>query len=258
MADSSDDDVPTAEGARYRFVRPNLATSVDPDGASKVRPRFLKLNICERPLLGGTFTLTPRDTHPVPSQAKTRKMTAIELERTNLANVKASSVLVKRFGYHERVERGREPSTTSRTAPSTKAKENLINRDNVRPKGEWDSWDIPASDGTHARASKDIEPWRTPARRLAECETAATEAMDDGRWADALALLLKCVPLAKAHYATASAVGGALTRAEATALSRAHFNIAHVYERSRGLGLYKNTAVRASSNETHLTKLNPK
>jgi hypothetical protein len=44
-------------------------------------------------------------------------------------------------------------------------------------------------------------------------------------------------------------VGGALTRAEATALSRAHFNIAHVYERSRGLGLY-DTAVRASSNET--------
>jgi hypothetical protein len=38
MVDSSDDDVPTAEGARYRFVRPNLATSVDPDGASKVRP----------------------------------------------------------------------------------------------------------------------------------------------------------------------------------------------------------------------------
>ena len=177
-------------------------------------------------------------------------MTAIELERTNLAKVKASSVLVKRFGYHERVERGREPSTTSRTAPSTKAKENLnLNRDNVRPKGEWDSWDIPASDGTHARASKDVEPWRTPARRLAECESAATEAMDDGRWADALAILLKCVPLAKAHYATASAVGGALTRAEATALSRAHFNIAHVYERSRGLGLY-DTAVRASSNET--------
>ena len=250
MADSSDDDVPTAEGARYRFVRPNLATSVDPDGASKVRPRFLKLNICERPLLGGTFTLTSRDPDPVPSQAKTRTMTAIELERANLAKVKASSVLVKRFGYHERVERGREPSTTSRTAPSTKAKENLNRDDNVRPKGEWDSWDIPASDGTHARASKDIEPWRTPARRLAECETAATEAMDDGRWADALALLLRCVPLAKAHYATASAVGGALTRAEATALSRAHFNIAHVYERSRGLGLYKNTAVRASSNET--------
>ena len=207
--------------------------------------------ICERPLLGGTFTLTSRDTHPVPSQAKTRTMTAIELERTNLAKVKASSVLVKRFGYHERVERGREPSTTSRTAPSTKAKENLnLNRDNVRPKGEWDSWDIPASDGTHARASKDVEPWRTPARRLAECESAATEAMDDGRWADALAILLKCVPLAKAHYATASAVGGALTRAEATALSRAHFNIATVYERSRGLGLYKNTAVRVSSNET--------
>ena len=250
MADSSDDDVPTAEGARYRFVRPNLATSVDPDGASKVRPRFLKLNICERPLLGGTFTLTSRDTHPVPSQAKTRTMTAIELERANLAKVKASSVLVKRFGYHERVERGREPSTTSRTAPSTKAKENLNRDDNVRPKGEWDSWDIPASDGTHARASKDVEPWRTPARRLAECESAATEAMDDGRWADALAILLKCVPLAKAHYATASAVGGALTRAEATALSRAHFNIAHVYERSRGLGLYKNTAVRVSSNET--------
>ena len=176
-------------------------------------------------------------------------MTAIELERANLAKVKASSVLVKRFGYHERVERGREPSTTSRTAPSTKAKENLINRDNVRPKGEWDSWDIPASDGTHARASKDVEPWRTPARRLAECETAATEAMEHGRWADALAILLRCVPLAKAHYATASAVGGALTRAEATALSRAHFNIAHVYERSRGLGLY-DTAVRASSNET--------
>ena len=205
--------------------------------------------ICERPLLGGTFTLTSRDTHPVPSQAKTRTMTAIELERTNLAKVKASSVLVKRFGYHERVERGREPSTTSRTAPSTKAKENLINRDNVRPKGEWDSWDIPASDGTHARASKDVEPWRTPARRLAECETAATEAMEHGRWADALAILLRCVPLAKAHYATASAVGGALTRAEATALSRAHFNIATVYERSRGLGLY-DTAVRASSNET--------
>jgi hypothetical protein len=160
-------------------------------------------------------------------------------------------VLVKRFGYHERVERGRGPSTTSRTAPSTKAKENL-NRDNIRPKGEWDSWDIPASDGTHARASKDVEPWRTPARRLAECETAATEAMDDGRWADALAILLKCVPLAKAHYATASAVGGALTRAEATALSRAHFNIAHVYERSRGLGLYKNTAVRASAQRTNI------
>ena len=179
-------------------------------------------------------------------------MTAIELERANLAKVKASSVLVKRFGYHERVERGREPSTTSRTAPSTKAKENLNRDDNVRPKGEWDSWDIPASDGTHARASKDVEPWRTPARRLAECESAATEAMDDGRWADALALLLKCVPLAKAHYATASAVGGALTRAEATALSRAHFNIAHVYERSRGLGLYKNTAVHAKPKETDI------
>ena len=242
--ESSDDDVPTGAGTGYGFARPNLATSGESsahgdDDAGKVSGTIFEMSLLLRH--AGVGSLTAADSR-LPPQVKRRTMTAIELERANLAKVKASSKLVKRFGYHEQVERGRKPSSTSRTTTAPAKKENR-GRDANAPalrEGEWDSWDIAApADGGGARPSSgDVPPWRTPARRLAECEAAATEAMENENWSAALSILTRCVPLAKAHAAAAEAVGGALTRVEATALSRAHFNIARVYERSRGVGLY--------------------
>jgi len=248
--ESSDDDVPTGAGAGYGFARPNLATSRESsahgdDDAGKVSGTIFEMSLLLRHVRVGS--LTAADSR-LPPQVKRRTMTAIELERANLAKVKASSKLVKRFGYHEQVERGRKPSSRT-TAP---AKKENRGRDANAPalrEGEWDSWDIaaPADGGGARRSSGDVPPWRTPARRLAECEAAATEAMENENWSAALSILTRCVPLAKAHAAAAEAVGGALTRVEATALSRAHFNIARVYERSRGVGLYASEHASDSS-----------
>ena len=254
--ESSDDDVPTGAGARYGFVRPNLATSGESsahgdDDAGKVSCTYFEMSLLFRH--AGVGSLTAADSR-LPPQVKRRTMTAIELERANLAKVKASSKLVKRFGYHEQVERGRKPSSTSRTTTAPAKKENR-GRDANAPalrEGEWDSWDIAApADADGARPSSgDVPPWRTPARRLAECEAAATEAMENENWSAALSILTRCVPLAKAHAAAAEAVGGALTRVEATALSRAHLNIARVYERSRGVGLYAHSCPDSFANAT--------
>ena len=254
--ESSDDDVPTGAGTGYGFARPNLATSGEfsahgDDDAGKVSGTIFEMSLLLRH--AGVGSLTAADSR-LPPQVKRRTMTAIELERANLAKVKASSKLVKRFGYHEQVERGRKPSSTSRTTTAPAKKENR-GRDANAPalrEGEWDSWDIAApADGGGARPSSgDVPPWRTPARRLAECEAAATEAMENENWSAALSILTRCVPLAKAHAAAAEAVGGALTRVEATALSRAHFNIARVYERSRGVGLYAHSCTDSFADTT--------
>ena len=100
--ESSDDDVPTGAGARYGFVRPNLATSGESsahgdDDAGKVSGTYFEMSLLFRH--AGVGSLTAADSR-LPPQVKRRTMTAIELERANLAKVKASSKLVKRFGYH--------------------------------------------------------------------------------------------------------------------------------------------------------------
>lgn len=81
------------------------------------------------------------------------------------------------------------------------------------------------------------ELWRTPALRLADAEKRAASASAKGDHREALRCLLRAVALAKLHATTVAAVGGALSRAEATAAARAHVAIARVYETSRGVRL---------------------